>query len=62
LLLSLGPHFEQIEAQLEASTALREKPAGTIRPEHVRIELLVECDAVEALPTSVGCACSHCYQ
>jgi len=31
-------------------------------PEHVRIELLVECDAVEALPTSVGCACSHCYQ
>jgi DNA-binding transcriptional LysR family regulator len=27
LLLSLGPHFEQIEAQLEALTALREKPA-----------------------------------
>jgi DNA-binding transcriptional LysR family regulator len=31
LLVSLGPHFEQIEAQLEALTALRDKPAGTIR-------------------------------
>src|ERR1700727_3083865 len=31
LLVNLGPHFEQIEAQLEALTALRDKPAGTIR-------------------------------
>ena len=31
LLLTLGPRFEEIEAELEALTELREKPAGTIR-------------------------------
>jgi len=31
LLLSLGPRFEEIDAELAALTALREKPAGTIR-------------------------------
>jgi len=31
LLLTVGPHFEEIDAELEALTALREKPAGTIR-------------------------------
>ena len=31
LLLSLGPKFEEIDAELAAVTALREKPAGTIR-------------------------------
>ena len=31
LLLNVGPRFEEIEAELTALTALREKPAGTIR-------------------------------
>jgi DNA-binding transcriptional LysR family regulator len=31
LLQSLGPRFEEIEAELAAVTELREKPAGTIR-------------------------------
>jgi DNA-binding transcriptional LysR family regulator len=31
LLNSLGPRFEEIEAELEALSELREKPAGTIR-------------------------------
>ena len=31
LLHSIGPRFEEIEAELMAVTALREKPAGTIR-------------------------------
>jgi DNA-binding transcriptional LysR family regulator len=31
LLLSVGPHFEEIEAGLAALGELREKPAGTIR-------------------------------
>jgi DNA-binding transcriptional LysR family regulator len=31
LLRSIGPPFEQIEAELEALSELREKPAGTIR-------------------------------
>jgi DNA-binding transcriptional LysR family regulator len=31
LLRTVGPRFEEIEAELEALTALREKPAGTIR-------------------------------
>jgi DNA-binding transcriptional LysR family regulator len=31
LLEGIGPHFEQIEAQIDALSALREKPAGTIR-------------------------------
>ena len=31
LLERLGPHFEQIETELEGLTELREKPAGTIR-------------------------------
>ena len=31
LLVSVGPRFEEIEAELEALTALRDKPAGTIR-------------------------------
>src|SRR4051812_5261547 len=31
LLRSAGPRFEEIEAELEALTELREKPAGTIR-------------------------------
>jgi DNA-binding transcriptional LysR family regulator len=31
LLHSLGPRFEEIEAELEALSELREKPAGTIR-------------------------------
>src|SRR5688500_2063965 len=31
LLHSVGPRFEEIEAELEALSELREKPAGTIR-------------------------------
>ena len=31
LLQNLGPHFEEIEAELEALGELRERPAGTIR-------------------------------
>jgi DNA-binding transcriptional LysR family regulator len=31
LLRNVGPRFEEIEGELEALTALREKPAGTIR-------------------------------
>jgi len=31
LLNSIGPKFEEIDAELEAVTALRDKPAGTIR-------------------------------
>jgi DNA-binding transcriptional LysR family regulator len=31
LLLTVGPRFEEIEAELAALSALREKPAGTIR-------------------------------
>src|SRR2546428_9440633 len=31
LLQTVGPRFEEIEAELEAPTELREKPAGTIR-------------------------------
>src|SRR5437660_6411198 len=31
LLHSLGPRFEEIEAELAAVSELREKPAGTIR-------------------------------
>ena len=31
LLLTVGPRFEEIEAELEALSELREKPAGTIR-------------------------------
>jgi DNA-binding transcriptional LysR family regulator len=31
LLLTVGPRFEEIEAELSALSALREKPAGTIR-------------------------------
>jgi DNA-binding transcriptional LysR family regulator len=31
LLTNIGPRFEEIEAELDAVTALREKPAGTIR-------------------------------
>jgi DNA-binding transcriptional LysR family regulator len=31
LLLTVGPHFEEIEAELEALSELRDKPAGTIR-------------------------------
>ncbi len=31
LVQSIGPHFEEIEAGLAAVTALRDKPAGTIR-------------------------------
>lgn len=31
LLNSIGPHFDEIEIQLEALTELRDKPAGTIR-------------------------------
>src|SRR6266705_1510564 len=31
LLQSVGPRFEEIEAELEALSELREKPAGTIR-------------------------------
>ena len=31
LLRNIGPRFEQIEAELEALSELREKPAGTIR-------------------------------
>ena len=31
LLLSIGPHFEEIESELEALSELRDKPAGTIR-------------------------------
>jgi DNA-binding transcriptional LysR family regulator len=31
LLASIGPHFDEIEAQVEALSELRDKPAGTIR-------------------------------
>jgi DNA-binding transcriptional LysR family regulator len=31
LLLTLGPRFEEIDAEIEALSELREKPAGTIR-------------------------------
>ena len=31
LLQNVGPHFEEIEAELSALTELRDKPAGTIR-------------------------------
>src|SRR5437870_2963866 len=31
LLQTVGPRFEEIEAELEALSELREKPAGTIR-------------------------------
>ena len=31
LLLTVGPRFEEIEAELQALSELREKPAGTIR-------------------------------
>ena len=31
LLQGIGPHFDQIEAEIDALSALREKPAGTIR-------------------------------
>src|SRR4051812_4563502 len=31
LVHTVGPHFEEIESGLSALTALREKPAGTIR-------------------------------
>src|SRR5213083_2263997 len=31
LLRTVGPRFEEIEAELEAVSELREKPAGTIR-------------------------------
>jgi len=31
LLLTLGPRFEEIEAELAAVSELREKPAGSIR-------------------------------
>jgi len=31
LIASIGPHFEEIEAQIDALSELREKPAGTIR-------------------------------
>jgi DNA-binding transcriptional LysR family regulator len=31
LLESIGPHFDEIEAQVEALSELRDKPAGTIR-------------------------------
>src|SRR5439155_2709249 len=31
LLRNIGPHFEEIEAELQAVSELREKPAGTIR-------------------------------
>ena len=31
LLLTVAPRFEEVEAELEALTALRDKPAGTIR-------------------------------
>lgn len=31
LLRSIGPHFDEIEAQMEALSELRDKPAGTIR-------------------------------
>jgi DNA-binding transcriptional LysR family regulator len=31
LLASIGPHFDEIEAQVEALSELRDKPAGTVR-------------------------------
>src|SRR5689334_24920060 len=31
LLLNIGPRFEEIEGELDALSALRDKPAGTIR-------------------------------
>jgi DNA-binding transcriptional LysR family regulator len=31
LLRSIGPHFEQIEAEIDALSELRDRPAGTIR-------------------------------
>jgi DNA-binding transcriptional LysR family regulator len=43
LLQNLGPRFEEIEAELDALSALREKPAGTIRitaGEHAAVAVL----------------------
>ena len=43
LLRSLGPRFEEIEAELDALSELREKPAGTIRitaGEHAAVAVL----------------------
>ncbi len=43
LLLSIGPHLDGIEAGLESLTALRDRPAGTLRitaPEHAAETLL----------------------
>jgi DNA-binding transcriptional LysR family regulator len=43
LLRSLGPRFEEIEAELDALRELREKPAGTIRitaGEHAAVAIL----------------------
>jgi DNA-binding transcriptional LysR family regulator len=43
LLRSLGPRFEEIEAELDALSELREKPAGTIRitaGEHAAVAIL----------------------
>src|SRR4051812_22643411 len=31
LMRSVGPHFEEIDAEMEALSALRDKPAGNIR-------------------------------
>jgi DNA-binding transcriptional LysR family regulator len=31
LLMGIGPHFDEIEAQVDALNELREKPAGTVR-------------------------------
>lgn len=43
LRLSLGPHFEEIDAELSAISALRDKPSGTVRitaGEHAAISIL----------------------
>jgi len=43
LLATVGPHFEEVEAELAALTELRDKPAGTIRitaAEHATITVL----------------------
>jgi DNA-binding transcriptional LysR family regulator len=61
LLRTLGPRFDEIDAELAALSELREKPAGTIRittGEHAAVAIL--WPALEKLlpdyPDNAGCA------
>ena len=55
LLVSVGPRFEEIEAEIEALSELRDKPAGTIRitaGEHAVSTIL--WPRLEKLPAAVS--------